>query len=65
MGAKNPDWPDPVAEARLIANALDAENSLVEGAGHYAHAEMPDQITPIVLAFLNKSSSVQAGSGAP
>lgn len=55
MGTKDPDWPDPVAEARFIVDALEGELLLVEGAGHYPHAEMPEQVTPAVLAFLRKA----------
>lgn len=57
MGTKDPDWPDPVAEARYIAGALHAELALIEGAGHYPHAEMPEQVAPIILAFLQQSSA--------
>lgn len=53
MGTKDPDWPDPEAEARFIADALNAELALIEGAGHYPHAEMPEKVTPIVLDFLH------------
>ena len=42
MGTKDPDWPDPVAEAKWIAAQLSAEVLLVEGAGHYPMAEMPE-----------------------
>ena len=35
MGTKDPDWPEPAAEARWIAEELSAELLLVEGAGHY------------------------------
>jgi pimeloyl-ACP methyl ester carboxylesterase len=54
MGTKDPDWPDPEAEARFMADALSAELLLVEGAGHYPQTEMPEQITPAVLDFLAK-----------
>jgi pimeloyl-ACP methyl ester carboxylesterase len=52
MGTKDPDWPDPTAEARYMAEALSAELVLVEGAGHYPQTEMPDQVTPAILDFL-------------
>jgi pimeloyl-ACP methyl ester carboxylesterase len=54
MGTKDPDWPDPEAEARFIAGALSAELLLVEGAGHYPQTEMPEQVAPAVLDFLAK-----------
>ncbi len=56
MGTKDPDWPDPEAEARWIASQLSAEIHLVEGAGHYPQTEMPELVIPAVLAFLGKSA---------
>jgi pimeloyl-ACP methyl ester carboxylesterase len=44
MGAKDPDFPDPAAEARLIASRLDA--------GHYPQAEYPSETAAAILAFL-------------
>ena len=52
MGTEDPDWPDPEAEARFIADALSGELVLVEGAGHYPQTEMPEQVAPAVLDFL-------------
>jgi pimeloyl-ACP methyl ester carboxylesterase len=59
MGTKDPDWPDPEAEARFIASALSAELLLVEGAGHYPQTEMPEQVTPAVLDFLARVPTPQ------
>ena len=42
MGAKDPDFKDPAAEARLVAERLGGTVLLIDGAGHYPHAEMPD-----------------------
>lgn len=54
MGTADPDFPDPAAEARLTADRLGgpAEVLLVDGAGHYPHAERPDVVSPAVLRFL-------------
>ena len=52
MGTKDPDFPDPAAEARVVAARLGGEFVLVEGAGHYPHAEMPDYTASKVLDFL-------------
>jgi pimeloyl-ACP methyl ester carboxylesterase len=52
MGTKDPDFKDPAAEARLVAGRLKGTVLLVEGAGHYPHAEMPEQVAPAVLDFL-------------
>lgn len=52
MGTKDPDFDDPAAEAAWVARKTGGEVQLVEGAGHYPHAEMPELVTPRVLAFL-------------
>lgn len=54
MGTADPDFPDPSAEARLIADRLDGDVLLVPGAGHYPHAEFPAVVTPEVLRFLGE-----------
>lgn len=55
MGTKDRDWPDPEAEARWIADQLHAELLLVDGAGHYPHAERPEVVAPVVLALLGRA----------
>ena len=57
MGTKDPDFPDPAAEARLVAERLRGEVALVEGAGHYPHAEVPDVAAPLILDFLDRHRS--------
>ncbi len=52
MGTRDPDFPDAAAEAHWLANELGAESLLVEGAGHYPHAEMPDMVIPRLLSFI-------------
>jgi len=61
MGTKDPDWPDPVAEAEWIAGQLAAELLLVEGAGHYPMTEMPEKVIPGALAFLASVNGDEAG----
>lgn len=51
MGEKDPDFPDPRAEAEWIRGTLDAELLLVPGAGHYPQAEMPDAVNPALVRF--------------
>jgi pimeloyl-ACP methyl ester carboxylesterase len=51
MGTKDPDWPDPTAEARSLADTLHGELLLVPGAGHYPMAENPDLVNPALVAF--------------
>ncbi|HTJ35417.1 MAG TPA: alpha/beta hydrolase [Dactylosporangium sp.] len=52
MGTKDPDFPDPAAEARLMAGRLSGTVAMVEGAGHYPHSERPSETAAAVLAFL-------------
>jgi pimeloyl-ACP methyl ester carboxylesterase len=52
MGTKDTHFKDPAAEAERIANKVSGQIRLIEGAGHYPHAEMPDQTAPAVLDFL-------------
>ena len=54
MGTKDPDFPDPSAEARFIAEKTGGQLALIEGAGHYPQMEMPDQTNPIILNFLKQ-----------
>jgi len=54
MGTKDPDWPDPEAEAGWIVDQSSAELLLVEGAGHYPQTEMPEKVIPGVLDFLSR-----------
>ncbi len=52
MGAKDPDFKDPAAEARWVASQLHGAITLIPDAGHYPHAEMPALTAPVVLNFL-------------
>jgi pimeloyl-ACP methyl ester carboxylesterase len=56
MGSKDPDFPDPAAEARFTAEHLGgpAEVLMISGAGHYPQAEAVDEVAPAVAAFLAK-----------
>lgn len=53
MGSKDPDFPDPAAEARLVAERLRGTVALIDGAGHYPHAEMPEQTAAQILPFFS------------
>lgn len=55
MGSRDPDFPDPRAAARDYAEALGghATAEVVEGAGHYPHADTPDETARVVLGFLD------------
>ena len=52
MGDRDPDFPDPAAEAALVADALHGTAVVVPEAGHYPHAERPDLVADVVLPFL-------------
>jgi pimeloyl-ACP methyl ester carboxylesterase len=57
MGSKDPDFKDPRAEAGYVAERLSGTVLMIDGAGHYPHAEMPEKLTPALLRFLAESSS--------
>ena len=56
MGTKDPDFPDPAAEAafaqELIGAHTEATLAMIEKAGHYPHAELPEATASAVLPFL-------------
>ncbi len=52
FGTKDPDFTHPEAEAIWLAERLHGKLLMVEGAGHYPHAEMPQQVGPAIVAFL-------------
>lgn len=52
MGALDPDFRDPGAEAAWVAQQLSGAVVLVEDAGHYPHAQRPDVVAPAVVDFL-------------
>ncbi len=57
MGSKDPDFPDPAGEGEFIAKATGGTLAVIEGAGHYPQAEMPEKTTPVVLEFLGRVQS--------
>lgn len=58
MGTRDPDFPDPKAEAALVARRLGATVALMDGAGHYPQAESPDRFCTRVLGFLGEAAHV-------
>jgi pimeloyl-ACP methyl ester carboxylesterase len=55
MGTADPDFPDPAAEGEaIVAALLPGLGTLktLEGAGHYIHAERPDELAALVTTFL-------------
>jgi pimeloyl-ACP methyl ester carboxylesterase len=53
MGSADPDFPDPKAEATLVAQRVGGSVALLEGVGHYPQAEVPDAFCQEVLRFLD------------
>ncbi|GAA3367561.1 alpha/beta hydrolase [Streptomyces sannanensis] len=54
-GSLDPDWADPRAEGEGILAEMPAglgRLEMIEGAGHYAHAQFPAEATAAILAFL-------------
>jgi len=57
MGTEDPDFADPRAEGEAIAAAMPAGLGTVTtigGAGHYPHAQCPDEVAALVIPFLNE-----------
>ncbi|MGD9696056.1 MAG: alpha/beta fold hydrolase [Thermoleophilia bacterium] len=54
MGEVDPDFPDPAAEARYIAERAGGETTvlMVPEAGHYPHYERVDVVAPAVIDFV-------------
>jgi pimeloyl-ACP methyl ester carboxylesterase len=52
MGSKDPDFKDTEAEAKWVADNLKGTYTMIEGAGHYPHAEMPEITAPLMLEFM-------------
>ena len=53
MGSKDPDFKHPEAEAKRVAEAVRGEYKIIQDAGHYPHAEMPEATVPLMIAFLD------------
>ncbi len=52
MGSKDPDFSPPEEEARVVAERMSGQVAMIEGAGHYPQAEMPEKFVPVALDFL-------------
>jgi len=52
MGEKDPEFPDPKAEADWIAQALHGDVVMVPEAGHYPQSQRADLTTDAVVRFL-------------
>jgi pimeloyl-ACP methyl ester carboxylesterase len=52
MGSKDPDFKRPESEAQWISEHLKSQYMMIEKAGHYPHAEMPEVAGPMMLRFI-------------
>ncbi|MFF4616019.1 alpha/beta fold hydrolase [Nonomuraea jabiensis] len=55
MGARDPDFPDPAAEARTQASLLRGQAVMIDGAGHYPMSEYPERTAEALLPFLRNA----------
>jgi pimeloyl-ACP methyl ester carboxylesterase len=59
MGTLDPDFADPRAEGDAIVAAMPSglgAVAMVEGAGHYPHAQSPDQVAALIIPFLKENA---------
>jgi pimeloyl-ACP methyl ester carboxylesterase len=57
MGTLDPDFADPRGEGDAVAAAMPAgigTVATIEGAGHYPHAQSPDEVAALVIPFLKE-----------
>jgi len=57
MGTLDPDFADPRAEGDAIVAAMPAGMgtvAVVNGGGHYIHAQCPDEVAALVIGFLKE-----------
>jgi len=52
MGSKDPDFKNPESEAKWVAENLKGNCTMIENAGHYPHAEMPEVSGPLIRDFM-------------
>jgi pimeloyl-ACP methyl ester carboxylesterase len=57
MGSRDPDFDDPAGEAGTVAGLVRGKAVMIEGAGHYPHAETPEKTAPAILAFLAEAGT--------
>lgn len=57
MGERDPDFPDPAAEAAWIGETLGGRVQMVADAGHYPQAQQPEATAQAIVAFLQEVQS--------
>lgn len=55
MGGADPDFPDPTAEAEHVAGRLGGSSVVLDGLGHYPHAEDAERTAPHVIDFVEQT----------
>lgn len=55
MGAQDPDFADPVAEAKWVAGALGCAHVMIEDAGHYPQSQQPAKVWAAIQQFLKEA----------
>jgi pimeloyl-ACP methyl ester carboxylesterase len=63
MGTRDRDFKDPAAEGQRVAQELSGTTAamrMIEGAGHYPHAELPRLTAPVIIDFLTSIREVVA-----
>jgi pimeloyl-ACP methyl ester carboxylesterase len=57
MGTLDPDFADPKAEGQAVVAAMPSglgTVAVVNGGGHYPHAQLPDEVAALVIPFLKE-----------
>ena len=62
---RDPDFPDPRAEAGWVGQALRGQVVMVPEAGHYLQSQRPDVTTGAVLRFLESVQGRAEGGARP
>ena len=60
MGTVDPDFASPRAEGEAIVAAMPAgagTAAMVDGAGHYPHAQSPEAVAALVIPFLKEHAN--------
>lgn len=63
MGTKDPDFKDPEGEARFVAGSTRGAVTMIPGAGHYPHTEVPETAGPVIVSFVTSTNTAGVGSG--
>lgn len=60
MGSKDIDFPNPLKEAEILSQSLGKKAIIrvLEGLGHYPHAEEPNSTSEIIIDFLKGEKNV-------